>query len=172
MQLYACRCTVCDKRFLSRRPGSDVCLRCLFTRNLGPVQLTGCRDWQGCIAKKGGYGLVSFGKKQYKAHRVAWLLAYGELPKLFVCHKCDRPICIAIEHLFLGTAQDNMADRDSKRRQPHGERNGSAKLSWKDVLEIRQKFQDGATRYEIASHYNVHYSAVCRVISERCWNNK
>jgi hypothetical protein len=38
------------------------------------------------------------------------------LPGMFACHTCDYPPCINPDHLWEGTMQDNIADRDRKRR--------------------------------------------------------
>ena len=64
-----------------------------------------------------GYGFFWDGKRQRSAHRFSWELAYGAVADgMFVLHRCDNPSCIRPEHLFLGTHQDNMHDRDLKHR--------------------------------------------------------
>lgn len=48
---------------------------------------------------------------------MAWEQANGPISVgLFVCHRCDNPSCINIEHLFLGTARRNSADMVNKGR--------------------------------------------------------
>lgn len=79
-------------------------------------QDNGCWHFTGAI-KKNGYGSVYFRGSMKNAHRVAYILTYGNFPQeLFVCHKCDNRKCINPEHLFLGTAFDNTHDMIKKGR--------------------------------------------------------
>ncbi len=69
------------------------------------------------------YGVFGFRGKNEAAHRVSWILWRQEsqepiIKGLCVCHKCDNPLCVNPEHLFLGTAHDNMRDKISKNRCP------------------------------------------------------
>ena len=80
----------------------------------------GCLLWPGATNEK-GYGLIKVGGKggvPAKAHRVAWFLAHGRLPlpPVQVLHQCDTPGCFSVPHLFLGTIQDNVRDREQKGR--------------------------------------------------------
>ena len=88
------------------------------------VQGDGCWEWKGALDPK-GYGRVAHNGKMVRAHRVAFALTYGPIPKgegyhgTCVLHHCDNPPCVRPDHLFLGTNTDNIRDRDSKRRHPN-----------------------------------------------------
>jgi len=77
-----------------------------------------CWEWTGAI--RGGYGAVVINKKCYRAHRVAWVIRFGDIPNgMCVCHHCDNPRCVRPDHLWLGTQQENQEDKIRKGRQSH-----------------------------------------------------
>lgn len=49
------------------------------------------------------------------AHRLSWIAFNGPVNDgLFVLHKCDNRMCIKPKHLYLGTQQDNVNDREAR----------------------------------------------------------
>lgn len=87
-----------------------------------------CWLWTGTSLSK-GYGLVrnECGKNQ-GSHRFSWRIHFGEIPDgLSVLHKCDNPLCVNPDHLFLGTQQENLRDMVNKNRQASGDDNGARK---------------------------------------------
>lgn len=121
-----------------------------------------------------GYGLKRIGKKLWKAHRLAWVSARGAIPEgVQVLHRCDVRACVNVEHLFLGTLADNMADRNAKGRQARlqGEKHNLHKLTNQDVLRIREEYERGCSLSELAKAYGVHTSTVHRAATRRNWRH-
>jgi len=75
-----------------------------------------CHLWTGR-----GYGNVWYKHKRHRVHRLLWEFAHGAIPDgLYVCHSCDVRNCINLDHLWLGTHQENMHDSVVKGRAVHG----------------------------------------------------
>lgn len=69
----------------------------------------------------GGYGVIGIYKGSLhttvQAHRKAWEDEHGPIPPgMKVLHRCDNPPCVNVDHLFLGTQADNIADMIAKGR--------------------------------------------------------
>lgn len=81
------------------------------------INPSGCWDWTG--GKSLGYGILNVGHRLVpeRAHRVAYKLFWGAIPDgMEVCHHCDRKVCCAPTHLFIGTHHENMLDAAAKGR--------------------------------------------------------
>jgi hypothetical protein len=123
---------------------------------------TGCRLWHGGGHRYGELGITEGGKKQMqRAHRLMWELHNGPIPEgMRVLHRCDTPRCIRLDHLWLGTQEQNIADMDRKGRR--GARRGSAHaqaiLTEEKVKAIRAAkgtHQQIADRFGLASSGHV-----------------
>ena len=78
---------------------------------------SGCLLWMKGATAQGRYGAIRHGDGVIMTHRAAWICRHGSIPSgLQVCHKCDVGFCINPDHLFLGTHDDNMADKTRKGR--------------------------------------------------------
>lgn len=131
----------------------------------------GCWTWTGTRSPD-GYGLVRGPKRtQIRAHRFAYELTLGPIPDgLFVCHKCDNPPCCNPAHFFLGTHQENQADRIAKGRSSHGERVHFSKLRVSQVAEIRARYAAGGTSHSVlARDYGVSPSLIGFIVTRKIW---
>jgi hypothetical protein len=131
-----------------------------------------CWLWVGA-KDSGGYGQISTKNIKEPAHRCSYRMNFGEIPKgLRVLHRCDTPACVNPNHLFLGTQADNMKDMAQKGRHSRtispGERNGFAKLTEKDVREIRQS---AAPSKMLAMKYGIVTSCIRGIRNGRTWRH-
>ena len=131
-----------------------------------------CWLWTGCRDIK-GYGQFWLDGKVIKAHRAAWMLEHGTIPPgQCVCHACDCPTCVNPSHLWLGTNAENAHDRDQKKRRPppRGTSNGRAKVTEKEVSEIRNLYKTGQyTQKQLGKCFGLSEQATGHIIRRRRW---
>jgi len=149
------------------RPRTDPAIR--IAKNTTPTP-SGCLLWTGAKYKD-GYGCIGVGRgTALRVHRVTWELEHGPIPPgRLVCHKCDNPLCVNLEHLFLGSPLDNMRDMIQKGRhaQLAGERHPSCKLTDAQVKEIRSLRTEGRKLNDIAAMFNISFQHVLCVARRR-----
>lgn len=136
-----------------------------------------CWEWKG--SKKNGYGHTIIGsrtdgtRKSIAAHRLSYETFVGPiLDGMEVCHRCDNPCCVNPEHLFLGTRQDNVDDREAKGRNhpPKGNKNGMAKLTEADVLSARfERSKIGTSYQKLANKYGVSKKTIQNAVNGKTW---
>ena len=138
-------------------------------RLLALIKVSGeCWIYTG-VKSKDGYGQIGVGRTTtVRAHRAAYQEFIGPIPAgVLVCHKCDTPLCIRPEHLFLGSPLDNAADMMAKGRKRvlAGVHHPLAKLTDEQVAEIRARRSAGEKLSAIACAFNIsfqHVSALSR----------
>lgn len=154
---------------------------------------TGTKTWcgYGRIVEKGR--TIRAHRLSYEIHHGT------SLGSLFACHRCDFPPCVNPDHIFPGTAKDNAVDRNMKGRTATGDRNGSkthpeamprgdshyrklrpyktiegekngrAKLTLEQVIQIRLRFDSGEKRSELAKEFGVSWTAINKACNGDNW---
>ena len=149
-----------------------------------------CWNWTGCISSD--HGQFQDIGKVIGAHVFSWKLHNGEIQKgMFVLHRCDNGKCVNPDHLFLGTQADNIQDMIKKGRRkqgralgqrngkythpektPRGEDSGRAKLTEKQVKEIRKKYIPIKYHYGMLSkEYNVCRDTIRKIVNRIYWEH-
>lgn len=138
-------------------------------------KLGNCWNW---IANRntGGYGIIRAGAKTIVASRASWIIHHGPIPEnTDVLHHCDNPACVNPDHLWVGTAKENMRDMYEKGRQPdnrgrfRGEKNPMRKLSLEKAVEIKRRVLSGEMQELIAIDFNVSIETVSQIKRGTRW---
>jgi len=139
-----------------------------------------CWLWIGSV-NRDGYGTFGdYSGHVISTHKFSYQLFYGNVPDgLYVLHTCDTPNCVNPEHLYAGAQKQNMLDRKLRGRHGfhvhpetrlYGTRNGSAKLNWEKVRNIRQEYLLNPTyHYLIAQKYKVSRATITLILENKSW---
>lgn len=147
-----------------------------FWKYVTPGDPNECWTWRGCT--RNGYGALGVNAQPALAHRVSWEIHNGPIPEgLIVCHKCDNRPCVNPRHLFLGTQLDNMRDMDAKGRRVtvcnprKGETHPCAKLTPKEVVEIRQLVAQGISQRKVGRMFGIGQQSVGDIVHRKIWKH-
>lgn len=188
-KLCSCRFVALNRK--KRTPSFEQSVK-FFWDNV--VRGRGCWGWKG---KRwgAGYGRIWVEGKSCYLHRFSYQLHFGEVPgNLYVCHTCDNPSCSNPNHLFLGTAQDNIDDmwRKGRANPPSGprgtpaialenplyiagENNGNHKLTDDDVRYIRRHYKrvsyKKSNSKELAAKFGVTINCILHAVKGKRWTH-
>lgn len=157
-----------------------------FESRISPEPNSGCWLWTG--AHDGRlYGQIFVNGRLLRAHRFSWEVHHGPIPAgAHVCHKCDTPACVNPDHLFIGSAADNMRDaarkgRNGMQRHPSrsrivenrgtliGDQHPNSKLTAQQVAEIRRLHALGTSQRALARIFPVSAGHIANITRGFVW---
>jgi len=129
-----------------------------------------CWFWLGA-SDKDGYGQIwdGYAGKMKRAHKVSAEIHHGHANGRIVMHSCDNPSCCNPNHLSYGTTMDNQNDKVAKNRHAKGEMQGHHKLTEAQVLEIRQRANEGYRK--LCDEFQLVPSTVYRIWHGQAWKH-
>ena len=155
------------------RPPVDPVVR--FNSKLKNME-NGCIEFTGAKTKN-GYGQFYINETigMVRAHRFSFELSYGKIPEgLIICHKCDNPKCVNVDHLFLGTYKDNSDDKIKKGRFKSSYtdlgNHPNSILSVQDVKKIKYLINNGLRNVDIAKKFNISHKLVSLIRLGKRWS--
>lgn len=169
----------------------------------------GCWPWVGKMTKN-GRGQIGIGSRKEGTFKMAQpprvaleiRLGYSIPDGLCALHTCDVPRCCRTEpegwyalngvlrrcygHLFLGTSQENTADRHQKGRDAAGARNGSithpealsrgsnrynTHLTEDGVRAMRRRYKNGESIATLAHEYTIGRTTCWHITHYESWQH-
>lgn len=138
-----------------------------------------CWPWTASVDVN-GYGQINDGNGRIrKAHQISLEIKLGRplTSGEWGLHHCDNPPCCNPDHLYAGTAADNMRDMLTRGRGrlkgAPGQRNANAKLTDALVREIRAKAANGprGTQAQLARAYGVSPAIIAKIVRGEMWQH-
>jgi hypothetical protein len=132
-----------------------------------------CKIWKGA-KMDAGYGVLGINGKTILAHRLSLMLKLGRniKPGMGALHRCNNPSCINPDHLYEGTAAENLQDAKKAGTlfnlggfQVHNQ----SKLTIEQAIRIKKRLKVGDQAKEIAKDEGVRYALIWRIKSGKTW---
>jgi hypothetical protein len=128
--------------------------------------------------RKDGYRHIGLREGQPKRlwRKVSQLVGeafHGErpFPGAVIAHRDGTRDNDVPNNLYWTTQKQNHADREAHGRAPKGTRNGSAKLSEKEVLRVRELAAKGVRHSDIADIFGIASSMVSHIKTRKNWRH-
>lgn len=151
-----------------------------FLEKIDTNDCNGCHIWKGGHSGKkkgkGKKGLPAFyvNGKNVIAYRYVWERIHGKIPdKKQINHRCNNPSCVNIDHLVLGTPQENMdyCIECGRIYRPKGKLNVFYKglMTYELADIIRERVKSGDRQCDIAKEVGISRAQVCLIVNNKQW---
>lgn len=134
-----------------------------------------CWPWTaGFRTIRSDYGTFHLQRHDWLASRVAFFISTRIDPaELWVLHSCDNPRCVNPAHLSLGSAKENARQMFERGRSYDrvGEGNPRAKLTARQVKEMRVAYRDGKPMRQLAAFYGIGQTQASRIVRGESWDS-
>lgn len=158
-------CLGCKKIFLRPAKKTYYCTEeCRFFSRVEKTEY--CWNWTGS-KHKFGYGEFRIGRTLFRCHRYSYEIHKGEIPEgLGINHTCDNPSCVNPDHLYAGTAQQNVTDALNR------ERHTNRILTKDQVIQIRSLLKDPSLNpNKISKLFNVLPITIYNIRDRKTWKH-
>ena len=109
-------------------------------------------------------------RRNMRVHHLVLSAFVGPRPKGMECRHLDGDKDNnRSENLCWGTRTENTADKRRHGTMARGERNGMAKLTEVNVIEIRKLLAQGMPQQKIANHFGVDRKTIWELKMRICW---
>ena len=131
-----------------------------------------CWIWKG-VQFGHGYGNFRCCGDSCAAHRISWIITHKRIPEgMQVLHHCDNRLCVRPDHLWLGKNIDNVMDKVKKLRHDFGEKHPGARLTEKQIIEIRSLYKPYTmTAKMLSKKYEISISNIYSVLKNKIWKH-
>jgi hypothetical protein len=128
-----------------------------------------CWLWIGSV-RQDGYGRFKYEGRIYSPTRFAWKLKTGRDPgPLTISTRCQNKICV--RHLFSRTRSD-LGKATGGHPGFLGEDHPNAKLTTKQVLQIRRLYATGKfLQKDLAARFNVSRASLRKIVGKETWRH-
>lgn len=104
---------------------------------------------------------------KWRVTRLVWTVLIGPIPAdMWILHECDNGKCISIDHLFLGTPQDNTQDMVAKNRHSNGDNSQQEVRKIYTGKWIKQLLDQGLKGVQIAHNLRISPSTVSNYVNQ------
>jgi hypothetical protein len=127
-----------------------------------------CLLWPYSVDSRGAPSVYR-NKKTQRVARILCEARHGPPPgRRDAAHECGRQLCCTQMHLTWKTRKENNDDKNRHGTMQRGEQCAKAKLTTKQVLEIRS-LAKSVQHVDIAKHYGVDPSTIGQIVRRRRW---